>query len=479
MSKRTGGVLGLVGMCALSLLLLNCGSSSNRPAGLLYVISQAEFSVASFSIDLKSGALTFVNSNATTCATLTGSNPVSCGLAVSMLLDPTGASALVLNQGVPNGLTTVTSTCLFPPCGIQPTIYPYSVNSDGSFSAPGTPVTWVDQQDNDTAAVMVSDPAVNLLFVMNQGTTPSPANCPHQPTPISSQNPSGDPNDACPSISVFTTQSGSTSLALTGNNCVERNGPCPYRLDRFPTALSVLTFTPPNGGTTQTLLFVTSNKDLTPNHNDNELSVFLVDSSGNLTPQLSPSNLPYTTLPNPGAVQAVSTFAPPQTTGGVFVYVGSQGSVSGSVSAFALCTVVGSQGNGGNNCTPQQVSSNQLLSIGTPSNAGNTPAAMVVDPTNSFLYVVSSGSNQLFAYQISTGTGTLKPLSPASLPTGGAPVALAMQTSFNALNNFIYTSNSQGESISGFAASTTTGSLSTSTTTTLFTPGLPSGMAAR
>jgi len=475
MSKRTGSVVALVGMCALSLLLLNCGSSSNRPAGLLYVISEAESSVASFSIDLNSGALTFVNSNATTCTTLTQTPSVSCGLAVSMLLDPTGATALVLNQGVPDGLTAQTSTCLFPPCGILPTIYPYSVNSDGSFAAPGTPVTWVDQQDNDIAATIVSDPAVNLLFVMNQGTNPLPANCPHQPTPISSQNPNGDPNDACPSISVFTTQPGSTTLTLTGNNCTQRNGPCPYRLGNFPTAMSVLTFTPPNGGTTETLLFVTSNLDLTANHNDNELSVFLVDSSGNLSPQLSPNGLPYTTLPNPGAVMAVNTNAAPQTTGGVFVYVGNQGSVSGSVSAFALCTVVGSQGNGGNNCTLQQV--NKLISIGTPSAAGKTPAAMVVDPTNNFLYVLSSGSNQLFAFQISTGTGVLTQLT--SLPTGSAPVALAMQTSSNALDNFIYTSNSTGGTITGFAASTTAGQLSTSTSTTLFTPGLPSGMAAR
>ncbi len=477
MSKRTGGVLALVGLCALSSFLLSCGSSSNRPAGLLYVISQAQNNVSSFSIDLNSGALALINSNATTCTTLAQSPAVSCGLAASMLLDPSGAAAFVLNQGVPDGLTTMTPTCPSPPCGILPTIYPYNVNSDGSFAAPSAPVTWVDQQDNDTAASMVSDPAANLLFVMNQGTNPSPAHCPHQPTPISSQNPTGDPNDACPSISVFTTQSGSTSLTLTGNNCAERNGPCPYRLDRFPTALSAITFTVPNDGPTETLLLVTSNMDLTSNHNDNELSVFLVDSSGNLTPQLGPNNLPYTTLPNPGSVQAVSTFAPPQNSGGVFVYVGTQASVSGSVSAFALCTVVGSQGNGGNNCTQQQVNSNLLISIGTPSNAGNTPAAMVVDPTNNFLYVVSSGSNQLFGYQISTGTGVLKPL--ANLPTGADPVALAMQTSANSLDNFIYTSNSTGGNITGFAASTTGGSLSTTTSTTLFTPGLPSGMAAR
>ncbi len=460
MSKRTGGVFALAGMCALSLLLLNCGSSSNRPAGLLYVISQAEFSVASFSIDLNSGALTFVNSNATTCTTLTGSDPVNCGLAVSMLLDPTGATALVLNQGLSPTISNTT---------VAPTIYVYTVTSDGSLST--SPATSTTLPTGDTSVTMTENAAGTLLFVLDVGPTLTPTDCPEPSTGVYGSD--------CPSILVYSTTPGSTSVTLTGNDCPQTTTPCPYRLNALPTALTVLTFTPPNGGATQTLLFVTSNKDLTPNDNDNELSVFSVDSSGNLTPQLSPSNLPYTTLPNPGAVQAVSTFAPPQTTGGVFVYVGNQGSVSGSVSASALCTVVGSQGNGGNNCTPQQVSSNQLISIGTPSAAGNTPAQMVVDPTNNFLYVVSSGSNQLFAYQISAETGVLRPLTPASQPTGGGPVAVAMQTSFDALDNFIYTSNSTGESITGFAADTTTGQLSTSVSTTLFTPGLPSGMAAR
>jgi hypothetical protein len=219
--------------------------------------------------------------------------------------------------------------------------------------------------------------------------------------------------------------------------------------------------------------------DLTGNHNDNQLMAFSVDSSGDLAPQDSPLNLPYyVTLPSPMSVRAVNTNAPPQTTGGVFVFIGSQGSGSGSVSAFQVCTVVG-QGSGDNTCNPQEVAVNQLIPVGTPSNAGKNPAAMVVDPTNSFLYVLSTGSNQLFAFKISTGTSILTPLSPSSQPTGSAPVAVALQTSSNSLDNFIYTSNSTGGSITGFSASTTTGQLSTSTSTTLFTPGLPSGMAAR
>jgi len=476
MSRKMGGALALASLGALSLLLLNCGSSSSRPTGLLYVISQAQSNVSSFSIDLNNGGLSLINSNATTCSTLTQSPSVNCGLAVSMVLDPTGSSGFVLNQGVPDGVTTPTATCPSPPCGIQPTVYPYTVFSNGSFSPPLTPVTWVDQQDNDTALAMLSDPAVNLMFVINEGTSPSPANCPHQPTEPTSGNPEPDPNDACPSISVFATQSGQTALSLTGNNCAARNnGPCPYRLDRVPTSISVLTFTPPApNNTQQTLLFMTSNKDLTAAHNDNELSVYSVDSSGNLTEL---PNSPYTTLPDPEVVLAVNTNLPPTTTGGVFVYVGNQGSVSGSVSAFQVCTEVGSQGNG--NCSTSDVADDLLLPVGTPAGAGQNPTAMLVDPTDSFLYVLSYGSSQIFAFRIATETGTLSALTPASAPTGAQPVAMAMHENYTVSGEFIYTSNSTGESITGFSVGATTGSLNTNPTTTLFTPGLPNAMAAR
>ena len=87
MSKKLKIGVVLVGLCALSLLLLSCGSSSSRPSGLLYVLTQGTSgsgnNVSSFSIDLNSGNLSLINSNATVC----------CGLPVSIVLDPTGATA--------------------------------------------------------------------------------------------------------------------------------------------------------------------------------------------------------------------------------------------------------------------------------------------------------------------------------------------------------------------------------------------------
>ena len=115
MSRKIGGALALVSLCGLILLLLNCGSSSSRPTDLLYVVSEAEFNVSSFSIDLNNGGLSLINSNATTCT----SSPQNCGLAVSMLLDPTRTVAFVLNQGS-------------AAASIAPIIYGYTVGSDGS-----------------------------------------------------------------------------------------------------------------------------------------------------------------------------------------------------------------------------------------------------------------------------------------------------------------------------------------------------------
>src|SRR5712692_3883290 len=100
MSKKIGVLVALAGIGALSLFLLSCGSSSSRPSGLLYVLTQGSSgignNVSSFAIDLNSGNLSLINSNASTCATAG-----ACGLPINILLDPTGATAFVLNQGIP------------------------------------------------------------------------------------------------------------------------------------------------------------------------------------------------------------------------------------------------------------------------------------------------------------------------------------------------------------------------------------------
>jgi 6-phosphogluconolactonase (cycloisomerase 2 family) len=408
MSKKIGGVVALVGMCALSFFLLNCGSSSSRPSGLLYVLTQGSNgsgnNVSSFAIDLGSGNLSLINSNASTCKPAGG----SCGLPLNIVLDPTGATAFVLNQGIASVPTA-------------PTIYGYTVNSDGSLGAP-TPAATLTP--GDTAIAMTRDAAGNFLFVITDA----------------------------PRLLVFSMKPGSTTLTQVND----------VSLTRLPTALSTITISSP----AEELLFVTSNKDLSQNHNDNTVSVYSVGSDGAVSEKIGS---PYaTTTIDPLSVLAVNTNPVGQNSGGVFVYAGAAGNASGALDAFKICTVIEGA------CTAQSdVDNAKLLPIGAPTSTGQNPVGTVVDPTNNFLYVVCEGSNQVFGFRINTTAGTLTSLTPASEPTGSQPVAMAMHSS----GKFLYTSNINASNISGFSVSTISGSMSNPITVN--SPAGPSGMTAR
>ncbi len=450
MSKKISLVVAFVGMCTLSLFLLNCGSSSSRPSGLLYVLTQGlsgtGSNVSSFSIDLNSGNLSLINSNVSTCASGT-----TCGLPLDILLDPTGAVAFVLSQDA---------------------ISAFKVNSDGSLGAPTT--AWTAPA-GDTTIAMTRDAAGQFLFVLDTGSNPMGTMCPLPGT----LDPGNPIYTGCPSIWVFSMQPGSNTLTIVSQFSGVQG---PRYLGRAPTALSALTFPapPPGSGTTaacgfstsEEFLYVTSNHDLTPQHNDNALNVYCVSSTGNLT-DMTP-NPPYTPQVDPLSVLAVNTIPAGKTTGGVFVYVGSQPSASGALSIFQMCTLVGNAG-----CQPVDVTNARLLPVApSPAAPGQNPVAMVVDPTNNFLYVVCYISNQVFGYRINTTAGTLTALSPnPSEPTGSQPVALALHPSVNNTGQYLYTSNSNSSNITGLTLSTTSGSMSNPIT--VVAPAAPSGMTAR
>jgi hypothetical protein len=493
MSKKIALAVALVGICALSLLLINCGSSSSRASGLLYVLTQGSTgmgnNVSSFAIDDNNGNLSLINSNASTCPTASSvSNPEPCGEPLDILLDPTGATAFVLDEGVqcPEVETYNSQLQIYqmecetgsnPP--IAPAIYPYTVNSDGSLANPGTAVTWscpgVNGSScayNDTPVAMTRDASGQFLFVIGEGSNPTPgttnpavyAACPHAPTSAF---------DVCPSISVFAMKPGSTSLPLVGN---------PTYLSKIPTALSALVFPNPNvpcgASTAAEFLYVTNNHDLSAQHYDSTVNVYCVDSSGNLN-DLSPQlpNPPYITQGDPLSVQAVNTSPAGQSNvGGVFVYVGSQpGNNAGTLGVFQMCTAVNSNGSP---CNSQDVEQAKLIPVGTkPITTGQNPVAMVVDPTDSFLYVVCYVANQVWAYGITTTTGELAVLSPPNEATGLSPVAIALHPSVNNTGQFLYTSNSAANNITGLTLNTTTGTMSNPIT--VVAPETPSGMAAR
>lgn len=457
MSKTTRGVLAFLVLCGLSFLLLNCGSTVNRSSGLLYVLIQGSNQVSSYAVNLANGNLSLINSNASTC------KATNCGLPKDILLDPTSATALVTNQGV---YTAANSNLGISEAGVVPTIYGYTVNSDGSLALKGDLTTTGSTNAAacdapfpasatqgpfflcDLIVATARDASGKFLFVVtagNQGVS----------TPAPNPDPLGSPN-LPPLLYVFATQPGSTTLTLTGNNCPGTNTPCPFPLTRIPTAITAIN--DPNGS--NILLYVTSTRDLVLGENDDStLSQYSVDSSGNVTEHpyvIDPVThrlLPYNTAASPSAVLAVQT-APIGGTSGLFVYVGS--ATSNSVSVFQLCTVQNAT------CQAQDVSNFKLLPVGSPSSVGSNPVAMVVDPTKNFLYVISENSSQVFGFRINATEGTLTALSPASLNTGLQPVGIAMHSS----GRFLFVSNNGSSNVSSYLLNTTSGAMSSPLTVT-------------
>jgi hypothetical protein len=505
MSRKLSGVVALAGVCALSLFLLSCGSSSYRPAGVLYVLTQGEGGtgnfVSSFSIDLYSGDLSEINSvsDATTCPTLQNTPPVACGIPVNIVMGPGGTTAFVLNQGAPcqpASPQTNPPTCEMDPqtevptVSVPPTIYPYTVNLDGSLSKPGTalplnnPLNAQDTEDDAASAIVMNrDASGQFLFVLDQGSSPSPSNsflngsiqnCPAPPI-------AGTNFTACPSISVFAMQAGSTTLTLASGS--------PFYLSKVPSALSTITFTPV-GGSSEELLFVTNSHDLNQSeHYDNTVSVYQVSSSGVLTEQVGS---PYLVAAvDPISVQAVNTNPTGEiASGGIYVYVGAQNNNAGQLYPFQICTVVNTT------CTTQQdVTNNLMLPLVQPCSsppcptvaptaAGSYPGQMVVDPTNNFLYVASAFSSQVFGFHMNTSAGTLSALAPAYSPTGTDPVSLVILPSvnsvgqnFNGYGQFLFVSNNGSSNITGLTLSTTDGAMGNPIT--VLAPAAPTGMAVQ
>jgi hypothetical protein len=493
-------------VCALSSFLLSCGSSSSRPSGLLYVLTEGSngigTNITSYGINLDSGSLSLINSNASTCQPIGG----SCGAPMNIVLDPTGASAFVLNQGIPCAEVQVFDQKVMalewvcqsnppnpPTPPTPPTIYPYPVNSDGSFGSSGTPIAWscgagstaTTCTNSDVPVAMARDASGQFMFVIDQGSFPTPGfptsspsnpSCPHAPnTNLTNQG----QTDVCPSISVFQiSASGTPTLTLAPGS--------PFYVSKMPTGLSTVTYTPV-GGSAQELLFVSNNQDvctgqgcLTP-HNDNTVSVYTVSSTGTLAEQ-STSPYPVAAV-NPTTVIALNVAQEGATTPAVFVYVGTNGPSGGALSPFQVCTVVG-QNNCGNTDVQNALLKPLVIACGQPpcnnvppSAAGQNPVAIVPDPTNNFIYSLAEGSNQVFGFKINTTSGVLTALSPPNQPTGSQPVAMALHPIVNNTGQFLFTSNTNSSNISGFTLSPTSGAMSNGATTAA--PATPTGMAAR
>ncbi|MGN6263481.1 MAG: beta-propeller fold lactonase family protein [Ralstonia sp.] len=118
-----------------------------------------------------------------------------------------------------------------------------------------------------------------------------------------------------------------------------------------------------------------------------------------------------------------------------FAYVANNGSVSNSVSAYAVNATTGA-----------------LTAIGSaPTDIA--PASVTVDPTGKFAYVANTGSNTVSAYAIDATTGALAAI--GSVGTGSAPNSVTVDPS----GKFAYVVNAGNYNVSAYAIDATTGAL--------------------
>jgi DNA-binding beta-propeller fold protein YncE len=313
------------------------------------------------------------------------------GAPSKILLDPTGNVAYVLNTG-------------------SNSISPYSVNKDGSLAKAS------DVAVPGTGAIgMARDSSGQFLFVVTTG------------------------GQVTPQLIVFGAQPGSTNLTLDTQTA----------LTRVPSAVNAITVSasiPPAQPTKETLIYVTSVKDL-KGQDDNTLSEYTVDSSGNVTEDTAGGS-PITTGSSPTAVLPLFTQA-----SNLFVYV-TNDQPDNDIRAFQVCTTVSS------GCSDSDVTNARMTAIGSAVPAGLSPADLITDATRSFLYVANSGSNSVSSFRINPASGEPTPLNPSTVSTGATPVALVLHPNGEFLYVACSGSGSGEGSVSGFSVNLTSGTLS-------------------
>ena len=114
---------------------------------------------------------------------------------------------------------------------------------------------------------------------------------------------------------------------------------------------------------------------------------------------------------------------------------------------------------------------------GSPFPAGNVPSAIVVDATGKYAYVANSQDANVSAYSISNGVLSFLGGSPTPVAyaTGTQPVAIGIDPS---LNQYLYTANFLGNTVSGFELNATDGTLLNSQNTPYPSNANPTAVAA-
>jgi 6-phosphogluconolactonase (cycloisomerase 2 family) len=343
--------------------------------------------------------------------------PPTPGIPTTVVLDPAGSFAYVLvtqSSAVANGVTGVAS---------------YPIGSDGKLGAVGSTtalqnatVTIKVNGLNVTESVpvspvtMVIDSAGKFLFVADSATSDSSLN----PVPGA--------------VSVFAISNGSLAEVPTSPFVLPAQ---PGGANSSATALGVTAtayppaFAPCSGQT------ASATEDLYVTDSPNNLILnYLVSSTGTLPIVPTSQNLTGT-LPSGIAVDPCNRF----------VYVSN--ATSNNISAYTICNAVSLS----NGCPNPDDS---LLAVtGSPFGAGSGPGPLVVDPYGNFLYVLDRGQFAVSGFRLSSTSGALSPLNPATVATNSFPTSIAIRSD----DTWVFVSNLNSANLSQYAVTPATGNL--------------------
>ncbi len=375
----------LVGLSACN----NSSSSSSSGTGAVFVASQGDSSVTSFSIDLSTGLLT-----ANGGSVATGSVPSA------MLLAPSGTVLFIANSGSNN-------------------ISAYTVKTDGTLAAAGS-----GQATGMTPLSMAMDSGGHFLFVANQGLQIDPNSGTVSVFAVSSTS-----LTEVPGSPFVVAAPGAPSGTGPSGVAVTPDGKFLYVANQFDSTVSkfsvdasgVLTRGPVvSVGTTPATLAITADGGFLYVANASTISGFSI--CGQVLTSCNDPTSPDGSLtviegsPFPSGINPVAIVAAPS---GKFLYAVSR--QSNQISEYKVAT-----GTGVLTANTQAVISTGATPVGAAIRVGTTTITATGGITD-YLYVPNLGSSSLSVYSFDSTVGTLSLVGGPVSITGGQPGAVAAE----------------------------------------------------
>jgi len=368
MSKTIRGFLAFLAVAGLGLLLLNCGSSTSRPAGVLYVLSQGDSTVGSYAINLDNGKLSEINTTAPTDS-----------VPWSILLDASGGVAFVLNQGS----SSITSYTLKADGGLT--------KASDDIPVPDFPVAMARNAGGTFLFVVGQNPPAVGVFAMQSGSTSltpvETVSLTHRPTAVSTGTGAGGEllfitgdqdlvsnNDN--TVSEFSVDGTGHLTEMTGS---------PYTVGSDPGGVLAVR-TVPSGGVGGQFVYVANSGNASDGNSISVFSVCTVTNASCSDQDVANARLLAVGTPvSVGLAPMAMTVDPTNT----FLFVVNHG--SSSVSGFRINAATGA------------------LSPLTPATAstGAGPMGISMHSSGKFLFVANNGASNVSGFTVDTTSGKM------------------------------------------------------------------------